>query len=52
MLTKVTKKLLTYMILRNTPLNILANRYHDKSLNDIIECMDPETILDSLFTTT
>ncbi len=51
MLAKMAKKLLTYMILRNTPLNILANKYHDKSLNDIIEGMDPETILDSLFAT-
>lgn len=46
MLARVTKKLLTYMILRNTPLNILANRYHGRSLNDIIEGMDPEIVLD------
>ena len=51
MLTKVTKKLLTYMILRNTPLNILANRYHGRTLNDIIEGMDPEEVLNSLFRT-
>lgn len=44
-LVKVAKKVLTYTILRSTPLSTLAKAFPNKSLNEILEYTDPEMVI-------